>query len=134
VEYEAAFSLPGPLGLITGLAATAGMVALGSNLYNKFKGDDIISPGYGKRTLFGPEGSIQLNDKDTVIAGTNLEGNSNSSVNSQSVSPSIDLTPLIERMSAVENILTQIFNKEGNIFLNGTKVGTAMAVSTYKVQ
>jgi ABC-type branched-subunit amino acid transport system ATPase component len=110
------------------------MVALGSNLYNKFKGDDVISPGYGKRTLFGPEGSIQLNDKDTVIAGTNLEGNSNSSVNSQSVSPSIDLTPLIERMSAVENILTQIFNKEGNIFLDGTKVGTAMAVSTYKVQ
>jgi len=30
------------------------------------------SPGYGKRTLFGPEGAIQLNNKDTVIAGTNL--------------------------------------------------------------
>jgi hypothetical protein len=41
------------------------------------KGKDIMSPapgggGYGKRTLFGPEGAIQLNDKDTVIAGTNL--------------------------------------------------------------
>jgi len=30
------------------------------------------SQGYGKRTLFGPEGAIQLNNKDTVIAGTNL--------------------------------------------------------------
>jgi len=40
-------------------------------------GDDVLSPGtggggYGSRTLFGPEGAIQLNNKDTVIAGTNL--------------------------------------------------------------
>jgi len=28
--------------------------------------------GYGKRTLMGPEGAIALNNKDTVIAGTNL--------------------------------------------------------------
>jgi hypothetical protein len=99
------------------------------------KGNDIMSfgdntTGYGKRTLFGPEGAIQLNNKDTVVAGTNLGGGSNS----QSVSPSIDLKPLIERMAAVENILTQIFNKEGNVYLDGTKVGTAMAVSTYRVQ
>jgi len=32
--------------------------------------------GYGSRTLFGPEGAIQLNNKDTVIAGTNLFDNS----------------------------------------------------------
>ena len=41
--------------------------------------DDMVAPapgsGYGKRTLLGPEGAIQLNDKDTVIAGTNLFGN-----------------------------------------------------------
>ena len=39
--------------------------------------NDMMSapPGYGKRTLLGPEGAIQLNDKDTVIAGTNLFGN-----------------------------------------------------------
>jgi hypothetical protein len=41
------------------------------------KGDDVMSPGqggggYGSRTLLGPEGAIQLNNKDTVIAGTNL--------------------------------------------------------------
>jgi hypothetical protein len=37
-------------------------------------GEDILSPpsGYGTRTLMGPEGAIQLNNKDTVIAGTNL--------------------------------------------------------------
>lgn len=58
-----------------GLAVAAiagGIAALMSQ-----KGDDIISPGgsgsgYGKRTLFGPEGAIQLNNKDTIIAGTDL--------------------------------------------------------------
>ena len=41
------------------------------------KGDDVIMPGssgggYGGRMLKGPEGVISLNNKDTVIAGTNL--------------------------------------------------------------
>jgi len=43
-----------------------------SGLGSMFTGNDIISPGYGKRTLMGPEGAIALNDKDTVIAGTDL--------------------------------------------------------------
>jgi hypothetical protein len=30
--------------------------------------------GYGKRTLLGPEGAIALNNKDTIVAGTNLFG------------------------------------------------------------
>ena len=47
----------------------AGLVA---SLVGMLAGDDVVSPGYGKRTLFGPEGAIALNDKDTVIAGTNL--------------------------------------------------------------
>ena len=34
--------------------------------------DDMVSPGYGKRTLFSPEGTIALNNNDTIIAGTNL--------------------------------------------------------------
>lgn len=36
------------------------------------EGDDVVSPGYGKRVLFTPEGSIRLNDKDSVLAGTQL--------------------------------------------------------------
>lgn len=34
------------------------------------KADDLIS--YGKKTIVTPEGSIKLNDKDTIIAGTKL--------------------------------------------------------------
>jgi hypothetical protein len=42
------------------------------DLTKMIMGDDVMSPGYGKRTLFGPEGAIALNNKDTVIAGTDL--------------------------------------------------------------
>jgi hypothetical protein len=57
------------------IALAAGAAAYA--FFNSIKGDDVMSPGtggggYGSRTLFGPEGAIQLNNKDTVIAGTNL--------------------------------------------------------------
>jgi hypothetical protein len=60
--------------------AAAGMVAA-LGYFILLKGNDIMSPGgpgggYGSRTLLGPEGAIQLNNKDTVIAGTNLFGGS----------------------------------------------------------
>lgn len=61
------------VGPILAIAAALAAVAGGYALYNKFnKADDIVSPGYGKRTLIGPEGAIALNDKDTIVAGTNL--------------------------------------------------------------
>lgn len=54
-----------------------GSVGLIAGAIAALTADDLMSapPGYGKRTLIGPEGAIQLNDKDTVIAGTNLFGN-----------------------------------------------------------
>ena len=60
--------------ILGGVGAVIGLLA-------SFTADDLMSapPGYGKRTLLGPEGAIQLNDKDTVIAGTNLFGNDVSS-------------------------------------------------------
>jgi hypothetical protein len=71
IGLAVAFAIMNPI------AAAAGLLIAGS-IY-AMSGDDIVSPapggsGYGKRTLFGPEGAIQLNDKDTVIAGTNLFG------------------------------------------------------------
>jgi hypothetical protein len=53
-------------------------------------GNDIFSAGmgksgYGSRTLFGPEGAIQLNNKDSVIAGTDLFSNSKQSQSQPSV-------------------------------------------------
>jgi len=122
------------VGPLLAAAAAAGVYALGK----KYLVDDAVIPGgYGKRILSAPEGTIAFNDKDTIVAGTDLEGKKNSSNSKERIisgGPSIDISPLIERMAAVENILLQIANKEGSVYLDGTKVGTAMAMSTYKTQ
>jgi hypothetical protein len=65
-----ATAISNPFAAIAGLA-TAGIV--GAYLNSK-TADDMVSPGYGKRTILSPEGSIRLNDNDTIIAGTNLGG------------------------------------------------------------
>jgi hypothetical protein len=63
---------------LLGIALVGGLI--GAGIAALAMADDMMSPGgsnsgYGNRTLFGPEGAIQLNNKDTVIAGTNLFGN-----------------------------------------------------------
>lgn len=58
------------------------------NLADSIMGDDVVQKaGYGKRTLLGPEGSIKLNDNDTVIAGTKLLDDPNKQFQQQ---PSIE--------------------------------------------
>lgn len=120
-------------------AATYGLIA-GATMFaglQLFKGDDILSPppggnGYGKRTLFGPEGSIALNDNDTIIAGTNLGGGKTETA--PAASPSINIAPLVEQMNRMNATLQAILAKEGTVELDGTKVGTALTVGSYKLQ
>ena len=70
---KSAAKAPWPLGGLLALGAGIAAFALFSNLLSK--GDDVVSPGYGKRMIFSPEGSVALNDNDTIIAGTSLGGN-----------------------------------------------------------
>jgi hypothetical protein len=84
------FGKMGPLGIGLAIAAVAGMVGLAYSMLSK--GDDVFSPGsnssgYGSRTLMGPEGAIQLNNKDSVIAGTDLFSKPTQSQPTQMVSP-----------------------------------------------
>ena len=46
----------------------------------------------------------------------------------------IPLDRLMSEFKEMRAILTQIANREGTVYLDGTKVGTAMAMSTYKTQ
>lgn len=67
--------VPFGLGIPLALGAIAGLAALIYGFSSK-KGDDVVSEGgYGNRTLMGPEGAIKLNNKDTVLAGTDLFSN-----------------------------------------------------------
>lgn len=130
-----AFAGLGPLGWILAGGAAAAVTALG---YKFLAGNDVMSKGgYGKRTLMAPEGAIALNDKDTVIAGTNLFPNDGKSVNEKPAavaSPMINIQPMIERLAAVENVLTQILNKDTSVYMDSTKVGTALNIGTVKIQ
>ncbi len=175
------------VGTAIGIAAAAGVAAMG---YKFMTGNDVVSPGksdsgYGKRTLFGPEGAIKLNDKDTVIAGTNLfdskqeglnkakersnnpeakqvievkqeaknetrisdirketeikreqaeaaKATANSNVSSGG--SNIDISPLIAELQSVKALLSQIRDKEGNVYMDSTKVGTSLNVGMSKIQ
>ena len=74
------------------------------------KADDFKSEGYGKRTLLAPEGTFKFNDKDTIIAGTNLN---------RQPSPSSDTSALAESINNMHNTLKQSINKPSVAFING---------------
>jgi len=131
------------VGWALGLAAAGTVAALG---YKFLKGDDVMSEGgYGKRTLLSPEGAIRLNDKDTVIAGTNLGGGENniptSQINSLPINkgnaeitiPQIDLTPMIAAINEVKAAVDRLYNKDTSINMDGKKVGTTLVQGSYKV-
>ena len=82
--------------------------------------------GYGKRTLLSPEGAIKLNDKDTVIAGTNLGGGEGGSM------PQIDLTPMIAAINEVRAAVDRLYGKDQSINMDGKKVGTTLVQNSYK--
>ena len=72
-EFAGVSALTVGIGTAVALAALVGAVAYISSV----TADDMISPGknqsgYGSRMLLAPEGAFALNNKDTVIAGTNL--------------------------------------------------------------
>ena len=69
------------------------------------KADDMVSPGYGKRVLSTPEGSIALNNKDTIVAGTNLQQGDDvisAPAGSVSTAPAIDYDKMASAMSNVQ--------------------------------
>jgi len=119
-----------------GVAIAVAAAAAGYAAIKAMTADDMVSSpsGYGSRTLMGPEGAIALNDKDTVIAGTSLFDSDGGGEKMESPpnnnNTSINITPLVERMSAVENVLIQILNKEGDVYIDGAKVGKTVALAS----
>jgi len=115
--------VPFGLGIPLAIAAVAGL----SSLFSQ-KGDDVMSEGgYGKRTLLAPEGAIKLNDKDTVLAGTDLGGGDGGGT-----MPSIDLTPMIAAINEVRAAVDRLYNKDTSINMDGKKVGSTLVQGSYK--
>jgi len=148
--------------VLAGAAIAAGIAALMGAFSS---GDDVFSPaqsggGYGKRTLFGPEGAIQLNNKDTVIAGTNLFGNDVMSSPGKSTEfagkgeiklaggggGNVDMSGMINAVNALRSDINALANRPINVNIDGRKLieattganpnetGDEMRKNSYKVQ
>ena len=89
--------------------------------------DGIISPD-GGLVVSGEKGTYSLNPNDTVVAGTDLGGGGGGR------STGIDIGPLVAEMQNVRAVLQQILAKEGVVYIDSTKAGTAFAVGTSKLQ
>ncbi len=133
----AALATLGPIGAIAGIgigiAAIAGLLGY---LAGSKDGDDIMSPGsntsgYGSRTLFGPEGAISLNNKDTVIAGTNLF-KGDDVVSSPAGSIQMPDNSEAKRTNA---LLEALINKPApKVQMDSIEVGTVAGMSAFSIQ
>ena len=100
-------------GAINGIIATA----------NKIPGVDIESLEIPNLT-----GAVPFADGGIVNRPTNAL------IGEAGAEAVIPLDKLMTEFREMRAILTQIANREGTVYLDGTKVGTAMAMSTYKTQ
>ena len=120
------------VGALLATAALAGLYMAGKAII----GDDVMSPGentsgYGKRTLFGPEGAISLNNKDTVIAGTNLF-KGDDVVSSPAGSIQMPDNSEAKRTNA---LLEALINKPApKVQMDSIEVGTVSGMSAFSIQ
>jgi len=130
------------VGPLLAAAAAAGVYALGKSYLTK--GDDVVSPGYGKRTLLMGKDAIALNDKDTVIAGTDLGGKKSKS---SSLKPSSPTPLVIDYNKIATSIAKEINNRPVQVSVemdgekvakgvgnNSTKFSNSMSTNTFQVQ
>ena len=110
--------------IIGGLAAVGAAIAM-------YTADDMISkPGYGKRTLMGPEGAIALNDKDTVLAGTKLFGDDTvaepgkptSTSPEGSIKSGGDMSAITSAITSLGNNLNAVASRPINVGVDGQNI------------
>ena len=116
------------VGPVLGGIAAAAIVSSGLAMLSSKKADDMVSPGYGKRTILSPEGAIQLNNDDTIVAGTDL-GGGGESVKS---SPSIDLSPMISAINEVTSAVNALNAKSWDVNLDGKLIGKGLLQTSHK--
>jgi len=105
----AALLFSGSLSMGLGVAAIVAAVGMGMNAFDSMKNksmnranDILMTPSgtHGNRILTAPEGTFALNNKDTIIAGTNL-----SKENKTENSPIINLQPLLDEIKLLKEAI-----------------------------
>jgi hypothetical protein len=123
MESAGRSALSGGLGFLGGAAGTAllpGAGTIGGAVGGSMAGDYLGDLIFGEREEMANGGIVTRPTRALV-----------GEAGSEAVIP---LDKLMAEFKEMRAILTQIANKEGTVYLDGTKVGTAMAMSTYKTQ
>jgi hypothetical protein len=115
----------GAIPIIAGIALAAGAIAAVTSIK-----DGMISPD-GGLVVSGEKGTYKLDKNDSIIAGTEL---GRTVGGGQTTMPVMDLSPLVAEMQNVRAVLQQILAKEGSVYIDSTKAGTAFAIGTSKLQ
>lgn len=123
---KSAAAAPGIGFLIAGGVALASAALLLGMLS---KGDDVISPGYGKRMLFDKGSITAFNDEDTIVAGTNLGGGRKSAGGGE------DNSSLIAAIKDLHATVKDTSNRPAVAYINGKdafarEVGASYALGT----
>ena len=132
---------------IAGIPGIGGFLALGvgaaifgglmSYLSKSKQANDMVMPGamsgggYGSRTLMGPEGAISLNNKDTVIAGTNLFPKQNTSTPQPVMQQ--DNSEARKTNELLRAVLSQP-KPQPIITMNDVQLGTAVDMGAFSIQ
>ena len=132
--YQTFGPIPFVGAIIAAAAAATGIAYLASQ---SKKGNDLMSPGsntsgYGNRTLFGPEGAIALNNKDTVIAGTNLFRKGDDVVSSPAGTLAM---PDNSESKRTNELLEALMKKPAPVVqMDSVEVGTVAGMSAFSIQ
>jgi hypothetical protein len=113
---------------IVGLAlAAAAAIATFAGL-SSLMNDGVISPtaggsGYGSRVLFGPEGAISFNNKDTIVAGTNLFDKGDDVISSGKGSIQMGGgREVIDAINSLKQSVNALASRPINVSIDGEKV------------
>ena len=124
--------IPGA-GVAAGIAAAAAITAAGFGLLNTQKAGDMISPADGKTQISTKEGGLfELSKNDDVLAGPGLAKAAKGG-KGESISPNIDLTPMIAAINEVKASVDKLYSKDTTINMDGKRVGTTLTQGSYKV-
>ena len=130
----ALWAIANPFTALAGLAVAATVIGVASSYMN---GDDVMSPGentsgYGSRTLMGPEGAIALNNKDTVIAGTNLFPKGDDVISAPAGAVQMPDNSEAKRTNA---LLEALINRPApKVQMDSIEVGTVAGMSAFSIQ
>jgi hypothetical protein len=129
IGIAAAYAIANPFAALAGLAVAAGV---GAVVYSQMK-DGVIDPKKGP-VVSGEFGTVQLNPKDSIVAGTNLM--SNSKVRTDS-SPTQQSTPLIDYEKLGTHLAQAVSKVTVQSNLDGVNVSrglqTPMGIATRKI-